>query len=112
MLILHVQHIRGTRHRKFARNEDNYIELDYLLRRLERKPVLKDPSPFPTPDSDDQDEPSDACLGPGDYFYDLQMDEGDNEQNACASRENDDEDDDGHEENLMIPRIIVDEDDS
>ncbi|KAF8504235.1 Dfp1/Him1, central region-domain-containing protein [Hysterangium stoloniferum] len=109
-------HIRGSRHRKFARNEDNYIDLDYLLRRLERKPAFQEPSnpPSLTADDDDQDEPSDACLGPGDYFYDFQIDADEDDGYASDCRDNNDADsrDDEDGENLTIPRIIIDEDGS
>lgn len=73
-----MKHIKGTRHRKFAMNDSNYIDLDFLLRRLQRKgkyePNISSPaSSMIDVDSQRDDSPdlnlSDSCLIPGDYFY-------------------------------------------
>jgi len=32
-------HINGKRHRKFATNDDNFLELDQVLDRLKRRPI-------------------------------------------------------------------------
>ncbi|KAF8577755.1 hypothetical protein K439DRAFT_1621857 [Ramaria rubella] len=96
------EHIRGPRHRKFAQNENNYIDLDFLLRRLQRKLSSDVESEVESPDMKTQeDPPSDACLGPGDYFY-LSP-----EQNLQAELKVED----GWEE-TSVPRIVIDEDNS
>jgi regulatory subunit for Cdc7p protein kinase len=76
-----LQHVKGTRHRKFAQNDANYVELDILLHRLQRK-AKHDVVSQPEELESDHEEPafrddaseeglnlSDDCLIPGDYFY-------------------------------------------
>ncbi|GJJ06076.1 hypothetical protein Clacol_000265 [Clathrus columnatus] len=71
-------HLKSSRHRRFARNDNNYTELDVLLERLERKTMTEveiltsraNESSITFPEKEHQTaEPSDGCLGPGDYFY-------------------------------------------
>lgn len=99
------QHIRGSRHQKFAQNESNYIDLDFLLARLQRKPKTSEGFDPGSQDGDvelQDSSPSDACLGPGDYFY----------LSPEQELEPDVKEDSQEGEDTCVPKIIIDEDDS
>ncbi|KAM0748559.1 hypothetical protein T439DRAFT_67385 [Meredithblackwellia eburnea MCA 4105] len=83
------EHVLIRKHRKFAKNPDNWLELDSLLAKIERpvRPFVPSPSPEGDEDEDEDEDEELEFVSEGDSGY--------FEQNECCES---DEPEEGYEE--------------